>query len=365
MTSSRHFRVTDGVRVRCSVSGGSVISCREPNSTMEDDTETLLVMLSSLLPESHQNLDHESLLEALLECEGSVEAAAAKLTSQPSSSSVAGSSRSSTKKKRKRHVGLDDWLQKHPSTPKPPSKRINSGEGGTRTRSMSVPADDHRHPSPSSSSLKVKGSGKPNSGGNALAKLKPPSASAIPEVPAQLPPLTLGTPELVAKHTACTLHPQVLPPELAINLFETMLNEAETWDRNRFWLFERAAVSPHKNSFYVRDMSTVAGYGGKDDVTDLEWKEAAHYWYAIAAASARSSSDGVCRTQFGDAYPNPFPGPMEEACRLLEDVVNVEMRKRKQFDLEWGGNRKWIANVAAANCYEGAKENVGFHSDGL
>lgn len=56
---------------------------------------------------------------------------------------------------------------------------------------------------------------------------------------------------------------------------------------------------------------------------------------------------------------------MEEACRLLEDVVNVEMRKRKQFDLEWGGNRRWIANVAAANCYEGAKENVGFHSDGL
>lgn len=56
---------------------------------------------------------------------------------------------------------------------------------------------------------------------------------------------------------------------------------------------------------------------------------------------------------------------MEEACRLLEDVVNVEMRKRKQFDLEWGGNRRWIANVAASNCYEGAKENVGFHSDGL
>lgn len=56
---------------------------------------------------------------------------------------------------------------------------------------------------------------------------------------------------------------------------------------------------------------------------------------------------------------------MEEACRLLEDVVNAEMRKRKQFDLEWGGSRRWIANVAAANCYEGAKENVGFHSDGL
>ena len=61
-----------------------------------------------------------------------------------------------------------------------------------------------------------------------------------------------------------------------------MLNEAESWDRNRFWLFERAVVSPHKTSFYVRDMSGVPGYGGKDEVTDLEWKEAAHYWYVPA-----------------------------------------------------------------------------------
>lgn len=73
----------------------------------------------------------------------------------------------------------------------------------------------------------------------------------------------------------------------------------------------------------------------------------------------------MSRTQFGAADPNPFPKLMEEACRLLEDIVNVELRKRKQFGLEWGGNRRWIANVAASNCYEGAKENVGFHADGL
>ena len=169
---------------RCSVSGASAISCRESSSTMENDTETLLVMLSSLLPESHQSLDHESLLEALLECEGNVEAAAAKLISQPSPSSAAGSSRSSTKKKRKRHVGLDGWLQKRSSTSKPPSKRVNSGDGSTRARSMSVPTDHDRHPSTSSSSLKVKGSGKPDSSGNALARLKPPSASAVLEAPA-------------------------------------------------------------------------------------------------------------------------------------------------------------------------------------
>lgn len=253
---------------------------------MENDTETLLVMLSSLLPESHQSVDQESLLETLLECEGNVEEAAAKLTSL-SSSRAAASSSSSTRNKRKRDTGLDGWLQKHPSTT---PKRVNSGGNSTRARSASVSTDDRRqYPSPPSTSLKVKGSGKPNSTGNALARLKPPSTSATPEVPTQLPPLTLGTPEMVAKHTACTLHPQVLPPELAIRLFETMLVEAETWDRNRFWLFERAVESPHKNSFYVRDMSVVTGRDQNDGISDLEWKEAAHYWYILLLDTTQTS----------------------------------------------------------------------------
>ena len=245
---------------------------------MENDTETLLVMLSSLLPESHQNIDQASLLEALLECEGNVEEAAAKLTAF-SSSRAAGSSSSLTSNKRKRHAGLDGWLQSPPSAT---SKRVNSGGKGTRARSTSVPADNRlQRLSPPTTSLKVKGSGKPNSTGNALARLKPPSTPAAPQVPKQLPPLTLGTPEMVSKHTTCTLHPQALPPELAIRLFESMLIEAEKWDRNRFWLFERAVESPHKNSFYVRDMSAVTGYDQNDGISDLKWKEAAHYWYVL------------------------------------------------------------------------------------
>ncbi len=58
---------------------------------------------------------------------------------------------------------------------------------------------------------------------------------------------------------------------------------------------------------------------------------------------------------------------MEEACRYIEKVVNEEICKRERYPLEWGGNgtdgQCWRANVAAANCYEGAKETVGFHSD--
>ena len=76
-----------------------------------------------------------------------------------------------------------------------------------------------------------------------------------------------------------------------------------------------------------------------------------------------------------------FPPAMEEACKYVERVVNEEMHKRTRFPLEWGGEPPrgsdeefapeggkkiiWRANVAASNCYEGAKETVGFHTDAL
>lgn len=68
--------------------------------------------------------------------------------------------------------------------------------------------------------------------------------------------------------------------------------------------------------------------------------------------------------------PLPFPEEMEAACNYVEKIVNEEMRKRPRFPLEWGGSSSskgdtWRANVAASNCYEGAKESVGFHSDQL
>jgi len=66
--------------------------------------------------------------------------------------------------------------------------------------------------------------------------------------------------------------------------------------------------------------------------------------------------------------PTQFPPEMEEACRIVEKVVNEEMKKRPRFKHEWGGTRGdplWRANVAASNCYQGSKESVGFHSDQL
>ena len=62
---------------------------------------------------------------------------------------------------------------------------------------------------------------------------------------------------------------------------------------------------------------------------------------------------------------------MEEACEIVERIVNQEMKKRQRFKLEWNSSATgdadslWRANVAASNRYQGGKESVGFHSDQL
>ena len=66
--------------------------------------------------------------------------------------------------------------------------------------------------------------------------LKPqaaPMPSAKPAAPS-LPPLTLATPALVAQHSPCTLLLNVLPAELAAELYlHTMDVESPSWTSNK------------------------------------------------------------------------------------------------------------------------------------
>ncbi|KAH9934676.1 uncharacterized protein B0H18DRAFT_1082483 [Fomitopsis serialis] len=166
-----------------------------------------------------------------------------------------------------------------------------------------------------------------------MSLFRPPNSKESPKKPVPLPPLTLGTPLL---------------------LFYTMLDLSEDWHRNKWWLFDRVVESPHRTSFFVRCLDKPV----EKDILDMN--EAAQYWYNGRATGP----------------PDPFPPALEEACRIVEKVVNEEMHKRQRYPLEWAGevdgdeNRitdhvLWRANVAAANCYEGAKESVGPHSDQL
>lgn len=81
-------------------------------------------------------------------------------------------------------------------------------------------------------------------------------------------PLVLYSPDDVAKHCPCTLMFNVLDKDLATRLLQAMLKDSETWNRNRWWLFERMVESPHKTSYFAErenDMEEVSGwtYNGK------------------------------------------------------------------------------------------------------
>ncbi|GLB35092.1 putative peptidase family M13 [Lyophyllum shimeji] len=279
-----------------------------------NDTDTLLALVSSLLTKNQPDTD--IILEALVHCNGDVEATAKFLS---------GSEDVQKTKKRKR-ADLDSWLSKSPETAK------HSKPETSRERGLDIPTSESPQASSSRQPPVV----------NLMSVLRPPpsSKSSIP----QQPPLTLSNPEMVAQNTPCTLHLSVLPPELACRLFHTMVRASRNWKRNKWWLFDRLVESPHRTAFFAR----------KDDGIDRNqsWQEAAQYWY-----NGRKTDP-----------PEVFPPAMEAACHIIEGIVNDQLSQRQRFPLEWGSGNpeaKWRANVAASNCYDGSKESVGFHSDQL
>ncbi|KAI0797728.1 hypothetical protein C8Q75DRAFT_801649 [Abortiporus biennis] len=328
-----------------------------------EDTEYLLALLSSLLtvPTPDQNV----LLDTLVGSNGDVERAAQIINN---GESVAGPSRP----KKPSSAKLDNWLQsdrnkqtsnKRPRSQSPPS---TSSKPPSKKRHISAPLKSvsrigKNNVSMTKPSSNVGSPSKKNTVTNEefMSMFRPPNSETDPSsksMPLKLPPLTLGTPQLVAQHTPCTMHTSVLPPELACRLFYTMIYLSHTWGRNEWFLFDRMVESPHRTSFFVR-------YQNSDGSNPSGMDEAAEFWY-----NGRRTGPSP-----------PFPPEMEEACEYIERIVNSEMRKRHRFPLEWGGepptnsdgdkmgeeNIVWRANVAASNCYEGGKESVGLHTDKL
>ena len=203
---------------------------------MDGDTETLIALVSSLLPQYTYSQD--VILDALIQSNGDVEAAAEVLQSK-----------SPTKKRN--HSSLDSWLNR-------PAKKIS-----TRRDSPAPPTSITKPYAPTTVA---------SSSVNLMSVLRQPPSNA-PSTPSRFPPLTLSTPSLVAKHTPCTLHLSVLSQELACKLFYTMLDASKEWKRNKWWIADRVVESPHLTSFYVRKTD------GLDK--DESWQETAQYWYVI------------------------------------------------------------------------------------
>ncbi|KAG5716298.1 Alpha-ketoglutarate-dependent dioxygenase alkB like protein [Termitomyces sp. T112] len=272
-----------------------------------NDTDTLLALVASLLTEKRP--DPDTILEALVQCDGDVEAAANLLNGK-----------ADIKTKKRKRVGLETWLEKSSKSP-----RISSDGPSTQEESRNKPPSSSTH----TRLLPVV---------DLMSVLQPPPSPTKKKL-VQLPPLLLTNPDMVAENTPCTLHLSVLPPELACKLFYTMIAASRSWSRNKWWLFDRVVESPHRTSFFARE-----GSG--------PMQEAAQHWY-----NGRMTDP-----------PSTFPSAMEEACEIVERVVNEQLKRRQRFPLEWGAgdtDGAWRANVAASNCYEGSKESVGFHSDQL
>ncbi|KAG6832684.1 hypothetical protein H0H92_012256 [Tricholoma furcatifolium] len=285
-----------------------------------NDTDMLLALVSSLL--TVEQPDPTVILEVLVQCNGDVEVAAKILNGSESKSE-------GTKTKKRKRAGLDAWLERPSKSTKAPPEGTSRTEEEEKTNVGTEAFDE------SSATLSSSSSTSPRRPVTDLMSVLRPPPSPTKKKLSQLPPLLLTNPDMVAANTPCTMHLSVLPAELACKLFYTMIDASQTWSRNKWWLFDRVVESPHRTAFFAR----------KDGQA---MQEAAQHWYNGRMTGA----------------PAIFPPAMEEACEIVERVVNEQLKSRERFPLEWKSG-DWRANVAASNCYDGSKESVGFHSDQL
>ena len=159
---------------------------------MDEDTDTLLALIESSL-KSNASFTQEEMLEALVNAGGNVERATRWLSNTKKLSKEEGGSTARPLKRQKLNHSLDGWLEKStPSSIPEPSSVI---ELSTR-KSSEAKSHLSLNPPPLLSILRA-----------------PSSSSKKPD----LPPLLLGTPELVAKNTPATLHYSILPNGMCEN----------------------------------------------------------------------------------------------------------------------------------------------------
>ncbi|KAK6518721.1 hypothetical protein TWF506_005859 [Arthrobotrys conoides] len=164
----------------------------------------------------------------------------------------------------------------------------------------------------------------------------------LPAIP-KFKTLHLTTPSQVPYYAPATLHPSFLPPDLANKLLSECLAEVPSFGKYEFRLFERNVSSPHTASFFVKDEEMAAqhrrGYMYNGSVLD------------------------DIRT---------FTPTMHTITPLLESFINTQISHRiatvypnSQKLKHMLPQNSWHITSAFMNCYDGAKQSVGWHSDQL
>ena len=187
-----------------------------PEKQVEESTDIKLAILISLYPDVEQ----DDILDVLVSCEGSVEAASALLSSQGPAA----------------------------KPPIPKKRAVPSSSFGIQT----------------SLSSHVLTKGKDGS----LVSVRESMTGQKTHYTKKGQTLHLYAPEDVAAYTPCTIIHNFLPPEEASELLKELLHEADHFSRYEFQLFSRTVQSPHTACVYVstpeeyRQQTSEYTYGG-------------------------------------------------------------------------------------------------------
>ncbi|KAI0478894.1 GRF zinc finger domain-containing protein [Xylariaceae sp. FL0804] len=273
-----------GTKRRPSVSQPSTRDDENEEGDKDEDesTDVKLARLASLLPD----LGQEVLLEALLAHDGSVEAATAHLVDLPSGP------------KKKQRVGAAVGLQ-------------------TSLRRFAT-----KEPSQSGHSVSPK----------KRARLLSKKGTT----------LHLYDPEDIAEHTPCSIIPNFLPPDMADDLLREMLEEAKTFERATFKLFDNVVQSPHTSSFYVASEA------------EINTQKHEYFYNGARLTDVRQITPQLLRVR-----------------PLVQEAVNQEIQKRIATrypdgrKLRYQSPDPWQPNAAFVNRYAGPRESVGYHTDQL
>lgn len=154
--------------------------------------------------------------------------------------------------------------------------------------------------------------------------------------------LHLYSPEDIESHTPCSIIHNFLPAHEADNLLKELLEEAPTFERQTFKLFDNVVQSPHSACFYVNSL-------------EEREKQKNEYVY-----------NGSYLTDVRQITPQ-----MRAVSSKVQSAVNNEIATRIRYHypngkkLKYQSPHPWIPNAAFVNCYQGGAESVGYHSDQL
>lgn len=151
--------------------------------------------------------------------------------------------------------------------------------------------------------------------------------------------LHLYDPKDIERNTPCSIIHNFLSKEDADACIRELIDEMPTFYRGRFMMFDREVESPHTFRFYVDDHEQVQ-------------EQKTEYSY-----------NGGPVKDVGKTPPQ-----MMKISPLVQKAVNEEIQRRiRDFQggkkLKFQSTDEWKPNASFVNCYDGGKENVGYHSD--